>query len=111
MDNYSVYEVVITELTTGKETQICLTNSKEKAKLFCLKKMCENYSFIMANLRKVEVREYTIQTDLFTEYWMSQLIDHQNIELQILKLLHNARCEDRIQNEYVIFSSNTLLKI
>jgi hypothetical protein len=111
MDNYTIYQVVLTEMPTGKEKQICLTNSKEKAKLMGMKQMCENYSFIMASLRKVDVIEYSIQTDSFTEYWMSQLIDHRDIELQCLKLLHNAKCQDRVQNKYVIFSSNTLLKI
>lgn len=111
IDNYSIYEVVLTELATGQTTQVVLTNSKEKAKLHCLKFMCENYSFIMANLRRVEVIEYTIQTDEFTEWWYSQIIDHRDVELEMVKLLHNAKCSHRIQNKYVIFSSNTLLKI
>lgn len=111
VNNYSIYEVTITELATGRQKQVCLTNSKEKAKLMGMKKMCENYSFIMAELKRIDVNEYIVQTDSFSEYWMSQLIDHRDVELQCLKLLHNAKCSDRVQNQYLIFSSNTLLKI
>lgn len=111
IDNYSIYEVVLTEIATGKINPVVLTNSKEKAKLRCLKIMCENYSFIMANLRRVEVIEYTVQTDEFTEWWYSQIIDHRDVEPEMVKLLHNAERSRRIQNKYVIFSSNTLLKI
>ena len=110
-NNYSIYEVTLTEVPTGKTKQVVLTNSKEKAKLLGMKKMCENYAFIMANLKKVEVIEHSVVTDSFTEYWMSQLIDHRDVEIQCIKLLHNAKVLNRIQNEYVIFSSNMLLNI
>lgn len=111
VNNYSIYEVTLTEIPTGTETQVCVTNCKDKAKLQALKRLCENYSFCMAELRKVTVTEYSIEADSFHEYWDSQLIDHRDIELQTMKNLHNAKVTDRIQNKYVIFSSNSLLKI
>ena len=108
---YSLYEVTITEIPTGKETQKILTSSKEKAKLNAIKYFAENYAFIISNLRKVEVTEHIIQSTDYIEYWDSIVNDHRDVELNALKLLHNAKCDNRVQNSYVIFSSNMLLKI
>ena len=111
MDNYSIYEVKLIEIPLGRENVVCVTNSKEKAKLFAIKLFAENYSFIMGHLRKVEVFDNNIMTDEFVEYWYSQIIDHQDCEPNAVKLLHNARCTNKVQNTYMILSSDTLLNI
>ena len=111
MDNYSIYEVKLIELALGKETVLCVTNSKEKAKLFAVKLFAQHYNFIMGELRKVEVIESNIVSDDWHDYWYSQIVDHQDIEPNALKLLHNAKCTERVQNTYMILSSDTLLNI
>ena len=111
MDNFSIYEVKLIDIPLGRDTVLCVTNSKEKAKLFAVKLFAEHYSFIMAKLRKIEVVESNIVTDVWTDYWYSQIIDHQDIEPNSVKLLHNARCSDKVQNTYLILSSDTLLNI
>ena len=110
-NNYSIYEVKLLEIPLGRETVLCVTNSKEKAKLFAVKLFAEHYSFILAKLRKIEVIESIIETEDWTDYWYSQIVDHQDIEPNSLKLLHNARCLNKVQNNYMILSSDTLLNI
>ena len=110
-DNYDIYEVKLIEIPLGRETTVCVTNSKEKAKLFAVKLFAEHYAFIMGKLKRVEVYDNSIETEQWSEYWYSQLVDHQDIEHNALKLLHNARCSNHVQNTYLILSSDTLLNI
>ena len=109
--NYSIYEVTMTIIPTGKEERKILTTSKEKAKYETIKLFAENYTFIQAELRRVQLKEIIIEANDSFEYICSALNDHKDVETEATRLLHNAKCTDRIQNEYVIFKSDMLLKI